>query len=130
MNLSESYKQRISELAGINECKGGLLCEPHKQRFSRAIYLYYVSHHMDGNYKHTTKNNFYQRLLKIKDKSKVVEFDKTNRHRLADTKEIWYDKHNRVLGEIWTEHYDYGIDKDDTVTSYWINLENKNIWKF
>ena len=86
----------------------------HDFRFKRAIYLHYVEVKRDNELEISHKVQFSEVIAKLVQTKKTIEFDKKNIYRLADTKEIWYDKYNRILGEIWRE---------DDVVSYWINKE-------
>jgi len=89
------------------------IAESHEERFNRAIYLHYVESRQDNKFKHITKDEFYAQLYSIVDHRKTVNFDKNIIYRLADHKEIWTSKYNKVLGEIWRE---------DGIESYWINI--------
>lgn len=88
----------------------------HQQRFDRAIYLTYVD--QNRKFKRVSKEEFYNQLAdKVADK-KAVNYDMTYRHRLADTKEVWYNNRKMIIGEIFKETDEW----DDYVESYWINL--------
>lgn len=91
--------------------------ETHQARFNRAIYLTYVE--QNKKTKRVSKEEFYSQLSDIVADKKEVNYDMTYRHRLADKKEVWFDKRKRVIGEIFKETDEW----DDYVESYWINLD-------
>jgi len=91
------------------------ISEKPEQRFDRAIYLTYVGLHLENEFKHVTEKEFYDRLYFSKlDKQKTTYLDKTNKYRIADSKIIWLDKYNNVLGEVWVE---------GDLKSYWVKVK-------
>ena len=82
------------------------------ERFERAIYLTYIE--LKENFKHVTKDEYYQSLYPKLDRMKTVDFDKNRIYRLADSKVIWYAKYGVVLGEVW---------KENDLESYWIKIK-------
>lgn len=101
--------------------------EDRLRRFNESIYLYYVQSSYNGNFKHTTKEDFYAQLQIKLDHIKTVEFDRRPLrgvqlkrranpiHRMADYRDVWLSKNNRTLGEVW---------KEDWMESYWINASS------
>lgn len=92
-----------------------------QQRFDTAIYLTYVEFHKDKDFIHVPWETFYDNLNYSNVFSKkTIEFDKNRIYRLADEKEVWFGKHNNIVGEVWSEKNEDGTDN---IESYWIKAE-------
>lgn len=81
----------------------------HEERFNRAIYLTYVKN--DNKFKHVSEDEFKKQLNDIHDKTTSHDYNKNDIYRLADSKDVWLNKHNQVIGEIYYE---------DDIKSFWI----------
>lgn len=111
--LSETYH---ADSLTQKDIDGDGMTPSEQERFTTAIYLYYVELKLDREFKHVTKDQFYDYMEKNKNiigNFKTVNFDLKRIYRLADEKHIWLSKDNRTLGEIWMQY-------PNNVASYWI----------
>jgi hypothetical protein len=93
-----------------------------QQRFDTAIYLTYVQHRQQNQFKHVSKEEFYAKLQDKTDKIDIKKYDMKDIHRIADEKHIWLSKSGRTLGEVYKESDDGQFVRGDC-ESYWINTE-------
>jgi hypothetical protein len=84
-----------------------------EQRFHSAIYSYYMNRD-DYQFKKSTREEFDSRLRDLLQRKDTIKFN--YKYRLADRKDVWKGRNNRVLGEVWY---------DGELESYWINSDLK-----
>lgn len=101
-----------------NNCSIG---SSHEERMNESIYKYYVSTHEDNNFKPSYKEEFDALLRGKLVQIKTIEFDKKNKYRMADSKDVWFDKNGQKLGEVYKEKKDPCTDEIDNLEVYWIN---------
>jgi len=75
--------------------------------------LTYVEQRKDNDFKHVSKEEFYDKLYSKLDKIKTIQFDKNRIYRLADEMHIWLGQYNRIIGEVWVE---------GELESYWMKV--------
>lgn len=138
MNLSESYKQRLADLAGLQSKKPLNEWEwvsneiPHDKTIDSlngAIQEYYIEHRQ--NFNHVSKEEYYSLLyndrldrMKTDELKKYYiptrtykglsynteeELNKNFKHRIADEITTWLTKDGKTLGQVWRIGQKYGI---------------------
>lgn len=98
------------------------MCDTKQQRFDRAIYLHYVENELYKEFKPVSEDVFIEKICFSDKFQKMdrVHSDLSNIYRLSDDREIYKDRFENVLGEVWIE---FDISKEEYVKSYWINEE-------
>ena len=112
--MSQEIREQIDKVRNWKKPLNEDFFSP-QRNFNEAIYLTYVESH-SNNFRHVSKENFYKYLADKKSKSEEKSFDKNNKYRLADSKEIWYNNRGIKIGEIWrqaketNEYIKYGVN--------------------